>query len=115
MPGGDRTGPMGMGPMTGRGMGFCAGNAAPGFTTWGGRGMGGRGRGWRRQFYATGLTGWQRQAAGWPVSGGVVPAPVSVDPQAELQALEQQAQALTQALESLRGRMEQLRGNKSAE
>ncbi|MCD6310782.1 MAG: DUF5320 domain-containing protein, partial [Candidatus Eremiobacteraeota bacterium] len=24
MPGGDGTGPMGMGPMTGRGMGFCA-------------------------------------------------------------------------------------------
>ncbi|MEE4198502.1 MAG: DUF5320 domain-containing protein [Bacteroidales bacterium] len=26
MPGGDRTGPMGQGPMTGRRMGFCSGN-----------------------------------------------------------------------------------------
>jgi len=25
MPGGDRTGPIGMGPMTGRGMGYCTG------------------------------------------------------------------------------------------
>jgi len=70
MPGGDRTGPMGFGPMTGRAMGYCAGFSAPGFTYPGpglgygrgfgfGRGMGfgrgfgrglgfGRGRGWRR-------------------------------------------------------------------
>ena len=25
MPGGDRTGPLGMGPMTGRGLGYCTG------------------------------------------------------------------------------------------
>jgi hypothetical protein len=31
MPRGDGTGPMGMGPMTGRGFGFCAGYAYPGF------------------------------------------------------------------------------------
>jgi hypothetical protein len=31
MPGGDRTGPMGTGPMTGRGMGYCAGFPVPGF------------------------------------------------------------------------------------
>lgn len=30
MPGGDRTGPMGMGPMTGRAAGRCAGYGAPG-------------------------------------------------------------------------------------
>jgi hypothetical protein len=68
MPFGDGTGPMGIGPMTGRGAGFCAGFGAPGFnnpmpvypyhygyvhlapvwTKWGygfGRGFG---RGWRR-------------------------------------------------------------------
>ncbi|MFW5971797.1 MAG: DUF5320 domain-containing protein, partial [Desulfovermiculus sp.] len=33
MPGGDRTGPMGMGPMTGRGAGFCAGMNQPGALT----------------------------------------------------------------------------------
>ena len=31
MPRGDRTGPMGMGSMTGRRVGFCAGFAAPGY------------------------------------------------------------------------------------
>jgi len=31
MPFGDGTGPRGMGPMTGRGAGFCAGFPAPGF------------------------------------------------------------------------------------
>lgn len=61
MPGGDRTGPWGLGPMTGRRMGYCAGFQAPGFMYPGpglgfgrgfglGRGFGrgfGRGRGWR--------------------------------------------------------------------
>jgi len=41
MPGGDGTGPMGMGPMTGRAAGFCAGYGVPGYmnpvpTRWGG-------------------------------------------------------------------------------
>jgi len=31
MPFGDGTGPMGLGPMTGRGAGFCAGFGTPGF------------------------------------------------------------------------------------
>jgi len=49
MPRGDGTGPNGQGPMTGRGMGFCAGFNAPGFVNGGfGRGMAkGRGYGWR--------------------------------------------------------------------
>ncbi|MCK4450947.1 MAG: DUF5320 domain-containing protein, partial [Anaerolineae bacterium] len=68
MPAGDRTGPMGMGPMTGRAAGFCAGYDAPGYVNaipgrgfWGrgwrggGRGWGGGGRGWRHMYYATGL------------------------------------------------------------
>ena len=32
MPGGDRTGPAGRGPMTGRGLGDCAGFSRPGRT-----------------------------------------------------------------------------------
>ena len=73
MPAGNRTGPMGMGPMTGRAAGFCAGNGMPGFANsafgrgfgaGGGRGRRG-GRGWRHLFRETGLTGWQR-AAGQP-------------------------------------------------
>ncbi|MCK4407322.1 MAG: DUF5320 domain-containing protein, partial [Bacteroidales bacterium] len=55
MPGGDKTGPEGFGPMTGRRMGYCVGNDRPGFanlTPGYGRGFGrgfrggfGRGRG----------------------------------------------------------------------
>jgi hypothetical protein len=59
MPGGDRTGPSGEGPITGRGMGYCRGNDYPGTKSsqWNpGRGFGrgfqrgpgfGRGRGFR--------------------------------------------------------------------
>jgi len=45
MPRGDRTGPAGLGPQTGRGVGYCAGNDVPGYATAGRRGFGGgRGR-----------------------------------------------------------------------
>ena len=54
MPAGNRTGPLGYGPMTGRGLGYCAGYSAPGFTKGtprGGMGYGfGRGRGFGRGF-----------------------------------------------------------------
>ena len=43
MPGGDGTGPAGMGPMTGWGAGYCAGNSVPGFTNpFRGRALGNR-------------------------------------------------------------------------
>ena len=77
MPGGDRTGPMGMGPMTGRAAGYCVGSPTPGFMNapggrgFRGRGFGGGGFGRRNWFYATGLTGWQRAAAGMPAFGAV--------------------------------------------
>ena len=69
MPGGDRTGPKGVGPMTGRGVGICAGNDVPGNMNpsagrsgrgfghgrggGSGRGFQGGGRGWRHQNYGT--------------------------------------------------------------
>ncbi|MGB9822416.1 MULTISPECIES: DUF5320 domain-containing protein [Thermodesulfovibrio] len=47
MPWGDRTGPLGAGPRTGRGLGYCSGFATPGYMNPApGRGLG-RGRGWR--------------------------------------------------------------------
>lgn len=58
MPKGDQTGPEGLGPRTGRGLGFCNGYSVPGFMNPGfGRGMGrgfgrGRGFGWRRRAFA---------------------------------------------------------------
>ena len=48
MPGGDRTGPQGMGPMTGRRMGYCSGYNSPGYANPGPRRFFGRGFGWRR-------------------------------------------------------------------
>jgi hypothetical protein len=48
MPWGNGTGPQGEGPMTGRGMGYCAGYSAPGFTNPAPRRGLARGRGFRR-------------------------------------------------------------------
>lgn len=65
MPGGDRKGPMGEGPMTGRGLGLCAGNDTPGSATEinQGRGMGrGFGRGMGRGFGRANRHG---QPRGW--------------------------------------------------
>jgi len=63
MPAGDRTGPWGQGPRTGRALGYCAGFDSPGYTRSFGGGMGmGRGfryrggRGFGRRFYGRG--GW---------------------------------------------------------
>lgn len=46
MPWGDRTGPLGAGPRTGRGLGYCSGNTVPGYM------VGGYGFGWGRGFGA---------------------------------------------------------------
>jgi hypothetical protein len=62
MPGGDRTGPGGLGPITGRGLGSCA-RARPGgsFGGYYGRAGGfGRARGWRHRYQASGFPGWGR-------------------------------------------------------
>ena len=119
-------GPQGMGPMTGRGMGFCAVAAAPGFITVPGRGFGmgcgrgfrgrgaGGGRGWRNMFYATGLTGWQRAAAGRPMSGGVPPYDTAPTKEQELAALKGQAEFFEGALGDLRKRIEELEAEKAA-
>ncbi len=76
MPFGNQTGPMGQGPMTGRGAGYCAGYDRPGYANsvpergvGFGRGLG-RGRGYRNWYRATGLPGWQRTQMGYPAWGG---------------------------------------------
>lgn len=57
MPRGDGTGPMGMGSMSGRGAGFCAGFNMPEFAN---RGVGmGPGLGRRAGFRAAGAGGWR--------------------------------------------------------
>ncbi len=58
---GDRTGPEGKGPMTGRKAGYCTGDK-PGYMSSAGMSGagGGRRRGFRNYFYATGRPGWLR-------------------------------------------------------
>ena len=131
MPGGDGTGPVGMGPMSGRAAGFCAGYAVPGYMNpVGGRGMGGfgrgrggrgGGRGWRNRFYATGLFGWQRAAMGYPpvaaapVAPGVAPFAATATGDQQLGALKTQADYLANALEDVRKRIEELEGQAKEE
>lgn len=119
MPGGDGSGPLGMGPGSGRGMGYCGGNQAPGYmSAFPGRGFWGRGRGGghgrRYWFYATGLTGWQRAAIGTPpASFGPTAAMPATDPGAvraqELSVLEANLRYIEQTAASLRQRIDQLK------
>ena len=95
MPGGNGTGPMGYGPMSGRAAGYCAGFAAPGYMN-AGRGGGFRGRGRGR--------GWARM--GMPF-GGPVMMPTET-PEQELDGLKQQAELLQDSLNQINNRIEQL-------
>ena len=107
MPRGDGTGPMGMGPMTGRAAGYCAGYPVPGYMNpipgrgWG-RGFG-RGRGFGGGF------GWR----GWAGVGGFAPpaAPWAYGQptaQEERTVLETQMQALQAQLDSVKQRLEEV-------
>ena len=119
MPRGDGTGPAGMGPMTGRAAGYCAGYSVPGhINSGGGLGYGGRGRGRgrRNRYYATGLPGWARPGYGWPAGGDVaslaIPQPGPATPGMtlgqELAGLKHQAEHLKDALDEVDKRIEQL-------
>ena len=117
MPRGDRTGPMGMGPMTGRGAGYCAGFGMPGYANPApGRGFGmgfGRGgafwgRGWRHGFWATGLPGWMRFGA--PAAPYLKP-----DPEMEKQALKDQAEALQSELDFIKKRLSEIETGTAAQ
>lgn len=97
MPRGDRTGPMGAGPMTGRAAGVCAGFAASGIANSGqGRGCG---MGFRRGGGGRGL------GRGWaaPVDGAVAPTGDQ-----ELAVIKQQAQQLQTDMELIQGRIQEL-------
>ncbi|MCK4313588.1 DUF5320 family protein [Candidatus Bathyarchaeota archaeon] len=70
MPRGDRTGPQGLGPMTGRAAGYCAGYPVPGYMNpipGYGRGFGrGWGRGYGRGFGRGWGRGYGRQGVSYP-------------------------------------------------
>ena len=87
MPGGDGTGPMGMGPMTGGGRGYCAVPAGRPF----GRGRGwGRGRGRRRGWF------------------GFQPFTSQNTPQQEADMLREEARALQDDIASINQRITEL-------
>ncbi len=112
MPAGDGTGPYGMGPMTGRRAGYCAGYNAPGYASFApGRGMG-RGRfggrgGWGRQ--------WRRRWTYNPPAWGAAPyAPYAAPPTPgdEVEALKAQAEWLQDQLQAISQRITELEGEK---
>ncbi len=119
MPRGDGTGPAGLGPMTGRGAGFCAGYAVPGYAYpvggrgygmgWGrGRGMGlgrgfGRGFGWGRTGYV--VPAWAGVTDPYPANASFGPTLTAAQ---ELEGLKQQAEFLHNSLSQVSERIEQL-------
>ena len=124
MPRGDGTGPMGMGPMTGRAAGYCAGYPVPGFANpipgrgfgmgygrGGGRGWWGRGRGFGR--------GWGFLSGGayfgtpyaYPYAGGMpyaYPYAPGMTSEQETDMLKSQAEALQSNLEDINKRISEL-------
>ena len=125
MPWGDGTGPLGLGPMTGRGAGYCAGYGVPGYMNpyvgvaprWGLRfGGWGRGWGWRNMYWATGLPGWYRAQTGtWAYGGRVGTVPSTwgwTAPANERDFLQQQADLLQRQLDAIRKRLDELEREK---
>jgi len=140
MPGGDGTGPGGMGPMTGRAAGFCAGFPVPGYANpVGGRGMGmgwgrGRGGGFGRGFgrgragyglpaYGSAVNPYAYGSAAGPYAyGGAVnpyayggaPFAPGLTAQQELDGLKGQAEYLEDSLDGIKKRIEELESQKSS-
>jgi hypothetical protein len=109
MPFGNGTGPNGSGPMTGRGAGYCSGNASPGsmnYTFRGGRNFGwfggGRGRGFRHIYNATGLPAWARY------NNPDIPPESTSNAAEEREMLKLQAQNMQHTLEAINERIQAL-------
>ena len=120
MPRGDRTGPMGSGPMTGRGMGYCGGFTGPGFMSPGpgygfgrgggfGRGLGrGFGRGLGRGFGLGRGGGWQ-----YPYPQETpYPTYQPLTEEQEMNVLEEQTKMLEVELKQLKKRQAELKKTK---
>ena len=111
MPGGDRTGPLGHGPMTGRALGYCSGKYMPGYANPGfGRGLG-RGwvRGFGRGFWGRGRGFWRRgydDPYYWPQPYmGVYPQPTKDE---EKTYLESMIKNLEEEIKMLQERLQEL-------
>lgn len=114
MPFGDRTGPAGAGPMTGRAMGYCAGYPVPGYMNpYPGRFLGrfwclgGRGRGYRWWWKLTGLPFWARWGypQSYPFHYGLEPEKAK---EAEIEFIKAEARNMEKALEEVRKRIEEI-------
>ena len=109
MPGGDGTGPAGMGPMTGRAAGYCAGYSVPGYMNPTVPRMG-MGWGFRRGWGA----GYAPYGAAWPTTPpafapGVQPGfGYGMTQEQETEVLKNQAQMLSQQLEQINSRLKEL-------
>jgi hypothetical protein len=124
MPRGDRTGPMGMGGMTGRGAGYCAGFGAQGReNTAPGRGLGmsclgghgfrnhgsaGGGRGWWNMLGAIDLPRWMR-LRGYAAPNQYQTQYQKPDPEMEIQALKNQAEILQEELDFIEKRLAEIK------
>ena len=120
MPGGDGTGPLGLGPMTGRRAGYCAGYPTPGYANPGpGRGWGfgygrgfGRGRGWGRGFGRRFGFGW----GAYPYAyGSPYGYPANVTPKQEADMLRAEAKAMQEEISAINQRVKDLESNQASE
>lgn len=118
MPYGDRRGPRGEGPRTGRGLGYCSGFNSPGYTKGtprGGAGYGGfgRGAGYGRGFgrgYGFGRGFARRVPRGYPGAANFDRAPASEGEarQSEKAYLSNEIEVLEEELEAMKSRMREL-------
>jgi len=118
MPRGDRTGPWGDGPMTGRSAGYCAGHPTPGYARlggwcrhhghdWGGGRAGGRGMARRHGF--GGSDRWVPSDPFAPVRGaGRMYGPPVPSPETELSTLREQATQVERVLNEIRDRISEV-------
>lgn len=102
---GDKTGPMGQGPMTGRSLGYCAGYESSGFT----RGFGG-GRGQGRGFGGGGRGRGMAYGRGFGFNAGYTNAP-QANSNDEILNLKAQAESLKKAQEEIERRLKDLEKN----
>ena len=109
MPGGDKTGPLGLGPRTGRTLGFCSGYSHPGYAFPGfGRGFGrGRGHGLGRGYWGRGRfwRGYNYPDLYYPPTQGISPQP---NKEEEKAYLEEMVKGLEEELKDLRRRLKEL-------
>ena len=108
MPGGDRTGPLGQGPGTGRALGYCYGFDSPGYTRGSGRGTG-RGLGFGKGFgRGSGFgRGWGFGVP-YPIYNAGYPWMFQMGKEDEIKMLKSEAEALKRSQKEIEKRLGEL-------